>query len=255
MSAVHCSVVRTPTWHCTECGRALADAATARRKRGLPQRSANSATCSGRCERAREERFRREAAARGVQLKRGEWRCDECGCTAAEAIAKDEWPMTVRARVCSPRCDRQRTSRTVAAMSPDGELRAQPEGSPNRCRADRARARRARPDRLRVRADDGGGETTRAAERDSARASGARPRSDRGRVARAKAVERPDTARDATCGGQGPNFGTWSQRDDERSDESGRADMVTRVRVRRWAVEGDHRRDAQNEPSKPAPVA
>jgi hypothetical protein len=100
----------------TECGRALADVATTRRRRGLPQRPANSATCSDRCERAREERLRLEAAARGVRLERGEWRCYECGCTAAEAIAKDEGPMTARSRVCSPRCAGQRKSRTVAAI-------------------------------------------------------------------------------------------------------------------------------------------
>jgi len=107
--------VRIPIWLCTECGRALADAATARRKRGLPQRPAYSATCTDRCERTREERFRREAAARDAQLKRGEWRCEECGCTMAEAIAKNERKITLKSLVCSHACAERLKARAVAA--------------------------------------------------------------------------------------------------------------------------------------------
>jgi hypothetical protein len=77
-----------PIIRCSECPRHLADAAAARRRRGLPQRSPYSATCSDRCEERREARFRREAKARGYELAPGDWRCEECGCVAKEAVAR-----------------------------------------------------------------------------------------------------------------------------------------------------------------------
>ena len=55
----------------SECPRLLADAATTRRRRGLPQRSPYSATCSDKCEGRREARFRRQARERGYRLEPG----------------------------------------------------------------------------------------------------------------------------------------------------------------------------------------
>jgi hypothetical protein len=86
---------RTPRWHCTECGRALADAATVRRRRGLPLRSPYSATCSDRCERTREARFR-QLSGTVVKLSTGsdqaqcslKARCDVAGYYAQLRLAR-----------------------------------------------------------------------------------------------------------------------------------------------------------------------
>ena len=105
-----------PIIRCSECPRLLADAATARRQRGLPQRSPYSATCSERCEEHREARFRREARERGYPLEPGEWRCDQCGCTAAEAMTAGPRKLSAKMVVCSAECARARLNRRTAAL-------------------------------------------------------------------------------------------------------------------------------------------
>lgn len=95
----------------------LAKAYERRAHLGMRPVSVASKTCAPAC--AERRRLRRAEAAWGVRLKRGEWRRDECGCTAAEAIAKDEGPMTARSRVCSTQCAGQRKARTVASIHAD----------------------------------------------------------------------------------------------------------------------------------------
>jgi hypothetical protein len=119
-----------PILRCSECPRYPAAAATARRNRGLPQRSPLSATCSDRCERAREERFHREAQERGYRLAPGDWYCLECGCTAEEAVARrarDGLPLIAGVMaVCTPECGEARKGRRTAAESRESRWTAQP---------------------------------------------------------------------------------------------------------------------------------
>jgi hypothetical protein len=124
--------MRTPTWLCTECGYALADAATSRRVRGLAPRSPYSATCSDRCERIRERRFWREAASRGHELGPGDWCCAECGRSA-------EGPLRVTSVTCSAACYRSRMARRTAALMREAQRRPDVKARRKRWRQELAR--------------------------------------------------------------------------------------------------------------------
>jgi hypothetical protein len=111
---------------CSECPRLLADAATTRRRRGLPQRSPDSATCSDKCEGRREARFRRQARERGYRLEPGDWRCEECGCVAKEAVAqraRDGRKLSAAGIMvtCSVECHAAWVNRRTAALKREAQ--------------------------------------------------------------------------------------------------------------------------------------
>ena len=106
---------------CSECDRPLVAAVAVRRQRGLRQRSPYTATCSDHCEERRGARFRREARERGFRLEAGDWRCEDCGCTAEEAVerrAREGRSLPAGAMVvCSAECRRARNNRRKAALT------------------------------------------------------------------------------------------------------------------------------------------
>ena len=119
---------------CSECPRLLADAATTRRRRGLPQRSPHSATCSDKCEGRREARFRRQARERGYRLELGDWRCEECGCVAKEAVAqraRDGRKLSAAGIMvtCSVECHWARVKRRTTALKHEAQRQREEENA------------------------------------------------------------------------------------------------------------------------------